>query len=238
MRIDKHTPLADLILRYPLLLPVLARFSISLGVGEATIGEVCHQKSIQLDFFLEIVRSYTEPEHRTEAGLNDFPILLIVDYLRHSHYEYKNVRLPRIEADIQHLVNNCLPENKSKLLRLSDYFEAYRQALSEHFRLEDEGLFPYAESLEQAVNTRSNPVVPSPSVQQVLENQHEHLEYTLTDLKNIIIRYLPPVRDQHACLTILHELFEMEKDLNDHSRIEDLVLMPRIKKYERLLAKQ
>lgn len=238
MRIDKRTRLADLVLSSPQILPVLTRFSISLGLGEKTIEQICSENSIHLDFFLEVVRSYTQPEHRPESGLDDFSITLIIEYLRHSHFEYIKVSLPRIESDIHHLISHCRPENKSKLSRLGDYFEAYREALVSHFRLEDEVLFPYAENLENAITTRSQAKIPTPPEKKLLESQHEHLENSLTDLKNIIVRYLPPIRDQHTCMNILHQLFEMEKDLADHSRIEDMVLLPRMKKYEQKLASQ
>lgn len=238
MRVDRQSRLADLVLSYPQILPLLTRFSITLGLGEKTIGQICSENAIHQDFFLEIVRSYSQPDHRPETGLDDFSITLIIDYLRHSHFEYIKVGLPRIEADIHRLISHCMPENKSKLARLGDYFDAYRETLIAHFRLEDEVLFPYAEDLEKAITLRSQAKIPTPPEKELLESQHEHLENSLTDLKNIIVRYLPPVRDQHTCMNILHQIFEMEKDLADHSRIEDRVLLPRMKKYEQWLATQ
>ncbi|MBA7528470.1 hypothetical protein ES705_20656 [subsurface metagenome] len=57
---------------------------------------------------------------------------------------------------------------------------------------------------------------------------HTNIEDKLYDLKNIIIKYLPPARDYTSSNALLFELFRLERDLNDHARIEDKVLVPKV----------
>ncbi|MEJ2594881.1 MAG: hemerythrin domain-containing protein, partial [bacterium] len=57
-------------------------------------------------------------------------------------------------------------------------------------------------------------------------------EDKLYDLKNILIKYVPTGRTDANSYKILHELFLLESDLNDHSRIEDLILVPKVEAME------
>ncbi len=65
------------------------------------------------------------------------------------------------------------------------------------------------------------------------EADHDNVEDKLFDLKNILIKYLPLPVDYQLCHAILVELFKLESDLNDHARIEDKVLVPKVKFMEK-----
>ncbi len=54
----------------------------------------------------------------------------------------------------------------------------------------------------------------------------------LFDLKNLIIKYLPPAKDYTLSNALLFEIFRLERDLNDHSRIEEKVLVPKMQLIE------
>ena len=64
------------------------------------------------------------------------------------------------------------------------------------------------------------------------EDDHNELEETLNDLRNLIMQYLPPIKRQDLCLRLLNELFKLEEDLNDHARIEEKVLLPKLMELE------
>jgi regulator of cell morphogenesis and NO signaling len=64
------------------------------------------------------------------------------------------------------------------------------------------------------------------------EEDHENVEDKLFDLKNIIIKYIHSPQDSRLLNLILHEIFELEKDLNNHQHIEDLILVPIVEKME------
>ena len=64
------------------------------------------------------------------------------------------------------------------------------------------------------------------------EEEHDDVEEKLYDLKNIVIKYLPSSSDDKPYFNILKELFTLENDLNDHSRIEDHILVPKVEAME------
>ena len=58
MIITKETKMADVIHMNYFTLSMLNRFGIDLGFGDKTVEEVCNQKNIDSDFFLEIINAY------------------------------------------------------------------------------------------------------------------------------------------------------------------------------------
>ncbi|MBV5348689.1 hemerythrin domain-containing protein, partial [bacterium] len=67
------------------------------------------------------------------------------------------------------------------------------------------------------------------------EKEHSNMDDKMDDLTNIIIKYLPPNYDQNRGNAFLANLFLFEKDLKNHSRIEDHILIPKVKQLEKLL---
>ena len=64
------------------------------------------------------------------------------------------------------------------------------------------------------------------------EDEHDNVEEKLFDLKNLIIKYLPAPKNELTSYKILLELFELEKDLREHARIEDMILVPKVEAME------
>jgi regulator of cell morphogenesis and NO signaling len=70
------------------------------------------------------------------------------------------------------------------------------------------------------------------------QEDHNQLEEKLFDLKNLIIKFLPPVKRKDILENLLIELFRLEDDLEDHSRIEEKVLLPKIIHLEQTILKK
>jgi len=72
----------------------------------------------------------------------------------------------------------------------------------------------------------------------VYKQEHNEIDEKLTDLKNILIKYISGDFDQSVCSEIIFELFRLEKDIKDHSRIENNILMPMVADMEKSLNPQ
>ena len=64
------------------------------------------------------------------------------------------------------------------------------------------------------------------------QEHHNDIEEKLNDLKSLLIKYLPLKNDQSIRRNLLFRLFELEYDLNIHSQIEELILIPLVSKME------
>ena len=58
------------------------------------------------------------------------------------------------------------------------------------------------------------------------------LEEKLNDLKNLLIKYLPSTIKSDFRKRLLFNLYQLEKDLDVHSYLEDKILIPLVEKLE------
>lgn len=226
--------MADIIHQNHHTLPVIQRFGINFGFGDKTIEEVCASNKVDLDFFLEIINAFIDKEYFPQQRLQSFSVSLTVNYLKKTHENYLSEKIPFIENLIDELISNSGKE-QAKFMLLKKFFKEYKEEFTAHIRREDELVFPYALSVEKAfLNNNPNDLPNSYSMKNFI-GEHDNIEIKLTDLKNIIIKYLPPTGNNNLCNSILNELFELEKDLNEHSRIEEKIMVPKVLEMEKSL---
>lgn len=227
--------MADVIHLNYQLLSVINRFDINLGFADLTVSEICEKQNINLDFFLEIVNAFNDKDYFPQKRMQNFSVLLIINYLRKTHRFYLDEKLPLIEKMISELIDKNEKDRKSLNL-LMKFFEEYRVELTNHIDREEKNVYPYILELQNALdnNSKSQSMIEKMDAYSIhkYEGEHDNVEEKLFDLKNIIIKYLPPLFDSKICSNILIELFKLEKDLNDHSRIEDKVLVPKVAQME------
>lgn len=237
MNITENMKMADVIHMNYSLLPVITRFNIPLGFGDKSVTEVCEENKVNLDFFIEITNSFIDDDYIPQKELNSFPVKLIVDYLHKTHAYYLEEKLPEIFNMISALSE--VFDNPEPILLLKNFFSEYQQELHAHIDREESAVLPYVMEIEESFNRNS--VAPgliekinSYSIN-VFAGEHDNVEEKLYDLKNIIIKYLPPSKDKALSNRILMELFRLEKDLNAHAELEDKVLIPKVAKMEELI---
>jgi regulator of cell morphogenesis and NO signaling len=219
------------------LLPIISRFGIDLGFGDKTIEQVCRESALNVDFFLEIVNSYHNKDYFPQKHLQGFSLKLITEYLQKSHEYYLHNKIPQIE-ELLHRFSESDQGSHLKVFQLIDqFFNEYRKELIDHIRHEEEKVYPYVLMIETAFQAKSSTPALVNRIRDYsidhFEHEHNNVEDKLFDLKNILIKYLPFPFDTQLCHAILIELFRLESDLNDHTRIEDKVLVPRVKYMEK-----
>lgn len=219
------------------LLPIISRFGIHLGFGEKTIEQLCIEYDIDIHFLIVILNSYHDKNYFPRKHLQGFPLKLIIEYLRKSHEYYLQIKIPRIDQLLQQLSAHNEELSGDSLQLIDHFFREYKYELSEHIRREEEKVYPYIFTVEEAYQSGK----PSDALVRRIreysiddyESEHDNVEDKLYDLQNIIIKYLPLPLDMNFCHTILMELFRLESDLNDHARIEDKVLVPKVRYMEK-----
>jgi len=240
MLIEKDMKLADVLHHDHNLIPVISRFGIKLGFGENTIEEICATQQLDTDFLLTILNTFHDPRYFADRHLKSFPVGLLISYLKETHKNYLNERLPYIALLINRLTETS-SNHKTAYQLLMNFFVEYKKELTKHIEREEKVVYPYVLQLEAAIvsGTTSDELLQQVNTYSITdyEEEHENVEEKLFDLKNIILKYLPPTTDQNLCFTILHELFILEKDLNEHARIEDTILVPKVEEMERIINK-
>jgi regulator of cell morphogenesis and NO signaling len=117
------------------------------------------------------------------------------------------------------------------------FFKEYFDEVTEHLDYENQIVFPYVIALNDKIINSKEPFNPVKySVEQYKEH-HNDIEEKLSDLKKLLIKYLPQKKDHVLRRKLLQSLFELEYDLNIHSQIEDFILIPLVAQMESHLKK-
>lgn len=220
-------------------LNVISRFGIKLGFGEKIVERVCADYAINTDFFLETLNAYHDPNYFPQKQLQSFSVSEIVQYLRKTHRSYIDEDIPYIERLMNELLEGC--KNPTEIKLVLKFFTNYKDELFKHLNWEDEKIFPYALNVEEAYLSGTG-------VELVLESikiysmsnflgEHDDIESKLYDINTLFIKYVPPVTNQQLCLRVLKEFSMLERDINNHSRIEEKVLAPKVAEMEKALKK-
>jgi len=241
MIITENIKLAELIHQNYHLIPIVTRFGIKFGFGDKSVKQVCEQYNIQTDFFLEIVNAFNDEDYSPVKNLKRFPLKLTVNYLLKSHYYFNQIKLPLIENLIQQLKWEDI-ENKKNQSILNKFFNQYRAEVNEHTANEEKEVYPFILEIEKNYNAKKlNPefanVLQKKSINDYADT-HSDLNSALLDLKNIIIKYLPAAENSEITEQILVEIFDLEKDMADHTGIENTVVIPLATEMENELRKQ
>ncbi len=237
MKILQDNKMAEVIHLNYHILSILYRFDISLGFGDKTIAQVCNDNNINTNFFLEITNAFINKDYSPEDNLQSFSIELIVNYLQKTHIYYTKEKIPEILNLINNLEFKTNTQRNIKLLK--NFFTQYSNEFNQHINREDNFIYPYVVSLQKAFDTKK---ISKKNIELIKDTpiasyqvEHENVEEKLYDLKNILIKYLPPAKDPKIINTILSKLFKLEDDLNEHTRIENNVMIPKAIKLEKII---
>lgn len=227
-RFTKQNKIIDLVEANYHLLPVVNRFGINLGNKNKNLEQICLAQNINVDFFLVIVNTFHNNEYFPETELKSFSTSLIINYLKKTHQHYIEYVLPKLES----LLKQIIESNKTEIHQLDileQFYHKYKDELLLHIKEEEELVFPYIESLVE------NKIAKTKYNIHTFEKEHSNVDEKLNDLKNLIIKYIEPVYDNNTCNEFLITLYRFEKDIKNHARIEDIILVPQVLELEKHL---
>ncbi len=226
---------SEIIINNPYLILMYEHFEIKLEVREKTIEQICNENNINTTLFLTIANLFNGYKPLPITAYISEDIQAIIKYLGNSHKYYIKEIYPQIQKIIKDIHKiNTHPE----ILMIEKFFDNYFEEVSEHMEYENNVVFPYVLNLDAQLTNKNNYYkLNSYSVVEYREH-HNDIEEKLTDLKNLLIKYLPIDNDQSLRRKLLFYLFELEYDLNIHSQIEDNILIPLVEKMEKLIAEK
>ncbi|MCM1111570.1 MAG: hemerythrin domain-containing protein [Clostridium sp.] len=206
------------------ILPIVSRFSIPLGFGNRTIGQVCRENGLSTDLFLLVVNFIItgEIDDDTASRLDPIPL---VEFLRNSHEYFLSYKFPHIRGNLAGALDPAHTEINPAILR---YFDDYVAEVVSHFRHEEETLFPYIAGL--AARNPGNTAPGNYNIKTFRLHHHE-IDSKLSDLKNVILKfYTTSMRDRMYDAVV--DIYNCEADIRNHADIENRILVPLIERLE------
>ena len=220
---SENMKMADLVLRNSKLLLMFPRFGMDLGFGDHSIAEVCAMNNVSTPFFLMICNVYCNDDYTpSPEDIASVDLKALTNYLLESHKYYLNERLPHIEEHLDHIIKACIPKYGNMLRR---FFDEYKNEVVDHFVYEEKNVFPYLQQL-------ANQDVKTDYKIKVFHENHTNIEDKLSDLMNILVKYLPADVFPKERIEIALDINELSTDLMSHALIEERVLIPFVESLE------
>lgn len=223
----KYTPtdkMSHLICDNYTLLQAMSRFGLSLGVGDKTVQEVCCENGVDCRTFLAVVNFMIEDNDRMEDDVKDISMPALISYLKQAHHYFLDFCFPTIRRKLVDAID-CSAQNEVAFLILK-FFDQYVGAVRKHMDYEDRNVFTYVENLMKGQVTKGYNI-------SMFARHHDQIDATLTELKNIIIKYYPAKTNNHLLNAALFDIFSCEQDLASHCRVEDYLFVPAVLRLEK-----
>lgn len=206
------------------ILSVLERLNIKLGFGEATVEDICKKYNLSTNLFLMICNIYSFDDFTPNIdGLTQNDIPKIVGYLQKSHEYWLSSCFPQLHKNIHTMLDSCDEVNKKIL---NKFYDDYDVEVKKHLDYEEHTVFPYVLSIGIGKGNGKFRI-------KDFEENHSDLDEKMSDLKNIVMKYLPEAYVSQARIDVLNDIFKIEEDLNKHTIIEDSLLIPLVSKFEK-----
>ncbi len=217
--ISKDSKLSEIIIQDPSTITVLDRFGISLGVGDARIGETCVEHGIDVNFFTTILNTYINENYFPQAALLAFSASKIVDYLAKTNIYYEKNVIPNIERHFSLLISRT-PAQNSNLVLMRQFFEEVKVELLQRIDDDRNKWFPAIALNElKAVGKMPSPVNDG-------GQHHDPIEEKIDDLINMLVVHLKGDYDHNLGYAVVVAIFSLKKDIKQNNRIRSRILMP------------
>lgn len=205
------------------LLALLGRLGIEDSFGERTVEEICTRNGLDPGTFVLICSVYSFDDFRPSVlTLRNGHITDVLRYLHQSHEYYTSNALINLAGAIEELISPCPPPQQKVIWK---FFSEYKLELDRHFDYEENEVIPYIQSLLVGKKPAGFSISD-------FEKHHTDIDEKLSDLKNLIMKSLPPECNTGLRVSLLHDIFELQEDIICHTRIEDNVLVPMVKLIE------
>jgi regulator of cell morphogenesis and NO signaling len=96
---------------------VLHHFGIQFyDYSEQTLHQVCQEKGICMDALINGLESAIETDESEEPALVGYPVELVIEYLKHTHYLFVTWTLPYIASLVTDLPKALMLEREVKII--------------------------------------------------------------------------------------------------------------------------
>ena len=220
-------PMSDVISDDYRMLQIISRFGIKLGFGDQTVGATCRAAGVDVSTFLTVVNYVKDPAHARISEMAeqiDVPALIV--YLKNSHTYFVDFRLPGIRRKLLEAID-LSAGNRIAMLVLR-FYDEYAQEVSRHMSFENTHVHPYVETLLQG----HLPTETFAEIEEQYDEQHASIEKSLSELKNIIVKYYPSDNSASLMGEVLMDIFMTDEDLHTHCHMEDTLFAECIRRLE------
>lgn len=226
---DNLTTVAELVIAMPSARGLLEHYRIDYCCnGQQTVSDACAARGITVDELLASIETAPQPAaERAWAGASMGEMIrFIVD----THHRYTRDALSAL-VPLAQKVRDVHGERRPELSDVLSLVTYLANELRPHMLKEEQVLFPYVISLEEAVSRGEEPPTPFfgtlKNPVRMMMSEHEAAGEKLAELRAITNDYALPEDACSSYRLLFEKLPELENDLHRHIHLENNILFPK-----------
>jgi regulator of cell morphogenesis and NO signaling len=231
----KNKTILDLITQNPSCALVLDDYGINYTQhGDKTLAQVCTDKKIDIKKLQNSLASLGGHIYTIDFDMVSIPFL--IEYLINTHHDYAKAKLPAIRK-----VVTTLSRHDESHRNLEKTFRKFSNQMRKHIILEEEVVFPFIINLQQifvAYDKKAATDLLSKYSTEILCHNHEHDEDEMHELRVLTGNFRYKKTDDLNYQIIMHELLQLQTDMEQHAKIEENVLFKKAAQMEDVLRKK
>jgi regulator of cell morphogenesis and NO signaling len=208
---------------------VLERFGVKfIESREKTLSEVCKEHGFDERRLVEILEKSDNRRAPEYLDLRNYPVRLIVEYLKHAHQGFIKDTLPFILRKVDELENEV---SDSLVSDLKVVLPMFVEDFIHHIYEEEDRLFTYVAELEKVTSKQKY----SPRLLKKFDQfsiqefalHHNDSDHEMKGIRGITNNYQVADLDNPHLVLLLKALKRFDEELTVHANIENDILFPR-----------
>ena len=205
---------------------------------EETLEQVCFKKGLNIQTVLNGLESVGEKDLKDDVQLMAYPVDLVIEYLKHTHYIFVKRKLPYIGQLIDGLAEvNFRYISLAKDLKA--VFPLFVEDFIAHIYEEEDVLFNYINSLSTFLSndkhgSRVYVDMEKHSIQEFALKHSDH-KNEMSGIRKITNNFSFCEEADLHIKVLFNEFSSFERELKIHAEVEDNILFPKALQLERLV---
>ncbi len=239
MSINTHRRIAELVDDNYAYAAVLYYFGIKFyDFDQATLAQACRERGLKVEQVIAGLESVYEQSSERPLLLANYPIDLVIAYLKHTHFVFIKERLPYLSK----LIHNLQDTDQDEVVKdLRFIFPLFVEDLIHHIYQEEDELFSYILALHQAcrepnLSSRVYYDLEKHAIQDFAVH-HSADDDDMEGIRNIVHNYDTRRASSLHLRVVYAELQQFERDLKVHASVENEILFPKALTLEKQVKK-
>ncbi|MEJ2005232.1 MAG: hemerythrin domain-containing protein [Cyclobacteriaceae bacterium] len=224
---DVKRKIADIVGENYVFGAVLYYFGIEFyNYSQKTLFQACEERGLDAGKVMHQLESVGNASLQEKVSLQNYPIELIIEYLKHTHHIFVKERLPYLATLIENF-----PSNEGVGEDLKMVFPLFVEDFIHHIYQEEDTLFTYVKALQNFLQGKGNVsqvyyLMEKHSLQRYAMEHSEH-DDEMKGIRQLTGDYYIPEGATLHLKVIMSELKLLEEQLITHAGIENDILFPK-----------
>lgn len=223
------TRTGEIVIQFPKASQILDKFRIDFCTGEnRPIKEAIQENHLdEKEVLNKINQLYIDSlKKKNNTNLSSYSTQQLISYIVVTHHSYLYKTLPELSRYLAKILRTHRAKHP-ELQQVYNLYNDFKIEIEQHVINEEEVIFPMIQEFEQNPLTKN--LKSLVNTFNTLEQEHLTNLEILGNIREVTMNYKIPA---DACLSYklaFVKLQELEADLREHMRIENELLLPRIK---------